>query len=169
MARTESDKEDLIRDATALVERAELVCDHDETLITIGFFRDGRCTVYLNQDPFYQFDSEGRLRRAYENGLLYRSQTDTLSSMVRERSSDADGNPQSVTLSRRDLDASELHEFLTRMHGYLRPLRDHIAASRYTVRRAVTADGDLPGQTLTMLNRVVDRDRDFIAAPAAPR
>lgn len=170
MARTESDKEDLIRDATALVERAELVCDDDHsTLITIGFFRDGRCTVYLDQDPFYQFDTEGRLRRAFEDGLLYRSQAATLSSLRRGRKSDQDGRPQCVVLDRRDLTPSELQSFRERMHDRLRLLRDRIAADRITVRRAVSVSGGLPEQTLTMLDRVLQHSDDFIAAPAAPR
>ena len=169
VARQESDKEDLIRDATALVERAELICDGSPTLVTIGFFRDGRCTVYFEQDPFYQFDSEGRVRRAYENGFLYRSQASTLARMDRHRPTNADGETEKVILQRFDLTEIELIDFRERMLGLIRSLRDSIQNRQYTVQRAVTPDGNIPAQTLTLLKMVTQQKADFIAPPAAPR
>ena len=169
MARQESDKEDLIHDATALVERAELICDGASTVITVGFFRNGRCSVYFDQDPFYQFDSQGRVRRAYENGFLYRSQASTLARMDRHRPTNDDGKTEKVVLQRSDLTEVELIEFRERMLGLIRGLCDSIQSKRYSVQRAATPDGDIPAQTLTLLNMVIQRKTNFIAPPAAPR
>ena len=41
MARRESDREDLLREATALVERAELTIEGFDEPIVVGFRRDG--------------------------------------------------------------------------------------------------------------------------------
>jgi len=169
VARQESDKEDLIRDATALVERAELVCDGAATVITVGFFRDGRCTVYFDQDPFYQFDSGGRVRRAYENGFLYRSQSSTLARMDRRRPTNADGETEKVILQRSDLTEAELIAFRERMLVLIRNLGDSIRLNQYSVQRAVTSDGNIPPQTLALLELVAQHKSDFIAPPAAPR
>lgn len=169
MARNESDKEDLIRDATAMVERAELECEGLEGLITIGFFRDGRCSVYFDQDPFYQFDSHGRLRRAWEAGFLYRSQLSTLARIDRQRSTDPAGEPTNVTLHRIDLPPAELEEFRQRMRIRVTALQQCVVADSFTVRRAVTVDGGLPHRTLPLLTQVLTHSTDFIASPAGPR
>ena len=169
VARQESDKEDLIRDATALVERAEFTCDGSRTHVTIGFFRDGRCTVYFEQDRFYQFDSEGRVRRAYENGFLYRSQSSTLARMDRHRPTNTEGETEKVVLQRSDLTSAELIEFRERMLVLIRSLCDSIRLRQYSIQRAVTPDGDIPAQTLALLELVTQQKAGFLAPPAAPR
>ncbi len=169
MARQESDKEDLIRDATAMVERAELNCNGWSTVITIGFFRDGRCTIYFDQDPYYQFDARGLLRRAYVDGLLYRSQTSTLARMDRHRPAGVDGNTEQVILQRVDLTEPELGEFREQMLLQIGRLHDSIRHDNYRIRRAVTIDGTLPERTLPLLDSVIQTGSDFIAPPPAPR
>jgi len=169
VARQESNKEDLIRDATALVERAEFICDGSRTHITVGFFRDGRCTVYFGQDRFYQFDSEGRVRRAYENGFLYRSQSSTLARMDRHRTTNTDGETEKIVLHRSDLTSTELIEFRKRMLVLIRGLCDCIRLRQYSIQRAVTPNGDIPAQTLALLELVTHQKADFLAPPAAPR
>jgi len=169
VARNESDKEDLIRDASALVERAEIACEGFEELITIGFFADGRCSIYFAQDPFYQFDSQGRLRRAYQAGFLYRSQHSTLSRIDRRRDVKSDGDTQRVVLQRADLSAPDLQKFRCRMRGLIERFYQQIEANEFQVLRAVTSDGGLPPGTVALLERILEHDVDFIAPPAGPR
>ena len=46
MARHEEDREDLLAEATALVERAELVVEGAAESVVIGFRRDGCASIY---------------------------------------------------------------------------------------------------------------------------
>ncbi len=69
MARDESSREDLLREATALVERIELVPHATDPLIAAsdlfdkhivaGFRRDGALSVFFGEDPVYHFNAEG--------------------------------------------------------------------------------------------------------------
>ena len=162
MARQESVKEDLIRDATALVERAELMCDGHPERITIGFFRDGRMAVYFDQDPFYQFDTEGRLRRAFEDGFLYRSQGLTLARLKRRRTSD-EPPAETTILERLDLDQQLLRSFQARMSDRLTWLHHAIQRNQIRVTRAVSCSGGIPEGALNHLQQVLNRDAEFLS------
>src|SRR5262245_38318908 len=72
MARQESDREDLLREATALVERAELKVAGEPEPVTVGFRRDGSLSVFFGSVAVYQFNTAGELRRAFADGLLYK-------------------------------------------------------------------------------------------------
>jgi hypothetical protein len=85
MARNEADREDLIREAVALTERAELQCTSFPEAVTVGYRTTGAFSVFFGQDPVYQFDPDYRLRRAFENGSLFRSHETTLARMIRQR------------------------------------------------------------------------------------
>jgi len=169
MVRIEEDKEDLIRDATALVERVEIQCHGSSVLITIGVFRDGRCAVYFDQDPFYQFDQNGRLRRAYEAGYLFRSQQSTLSRINRRRDLNVSGDTEKVVLERTDLCSDELLAFAERMRTLIQDLLRQIENKEYQLLRAVTPDGRIPDAALPLLHSVLQHDEDFIAEPAGTR
>ena len=131
MARTESDREDLIREATALKQRVEWdVPDEPEPVVT-GFKRDGSLSVYFGQDPVYQFNPAGQLRRAYVGDFLYRTQGDTLARLHRERTTDE------TTLVRHDLAAEALAEFVTVMQARLTHLRESITDRTATILRQV--------------------------------
>ncbi|MCU0876395.1 MAG: hypothetical protein MUF06_01200 [Pirellulaceae bacterium] len=107
MALHESDREDLLREATALVPRAEYRLSHEPEPVTIGFRRDGALSLFLGPDSVYQFTAAGELRRAFVAGLLYKAEKGKLIELRRERS-DA-----GVHLVRRTLDAPEQHHWLT--------------------------------------------------------
>ena len=138
MARLEEDKEDLMREASALVERIELVTDLNGTQVTVtaGYRRDGSLSVYFDQDAFYQFTPDGLLRRAWRDGLLFRSQGDTLASLFRNRSSGQ------VVLERTDLTADELSEFRDTMIRMLTLLLADLNSNLLHVQRVV---GDRDG------------------------
>ncbi len=169
MTRQESDKEDLIQEATALVERAEIECEGWSKIITVGFFQDGRCAVYFDQDLFYQFDDRGLLRRAFEAGFLYRSQGSGLAQLDRRRTTGVNTDSVPVILDRLDLSVSQLQDFRERMTVRVLRLRDAIAKEQYCVRRAVTPDGDIPAGTLPLFNAVLRHGTEFVAPPAGPR
>src|SRR5262245_12366974 len=105
MARQESDREDLLREATALVERAELKVAGESEPMTVGFRRDGSLSVFFGGDAVYQFNTAGELRRAFAGGLLYKAERGRLVELRRERSADE------VALVRRELPDEESARF----------------------------------------------------------
>lgn len=164
MARIESDKEDLIRDATALVERAEFgrvpesAANQGWQLATVGFRADQSLSIYLDQDPFYQFDSSGRLRRALEHEFLYRSQATTLARLHRKRSDDR------TTLVRYDLTESELYGFQQRMRHCLAELSAGIRSQSCTVLRIVSdCESSFSDRVSAALQRILSHDSDFLS------
>jgi hypothetical protein len=148
MARDESDREDLLREATALVRRAEIVLENRNEPVFAGFKRDGGFSIYLGADPVYQFDREGRLRRAYVDGLLYRTQGTTLASLTRERTA------TETVLNRVDLSPEQLVRFLTRTRAELELLAAQFAAadqSRWTMIPDETVRPDIIDRLQTIL------------------
>src|SRR5215216_5583786 len=126
MARDESSREDLLREATALVERIELVPRTADLLtaasepagrrIIAGFRRDGALSVFFGEDPVYQFNAAGELRRAYRDGKLLKAIHGRLAALVRVRTE------HEVQLVRHDLPPEEEATFLSQMEQQLRDL-----------------------------------------------
>src|SRR3954453_924358 len=104
MARTESDREDLLREATALVERVELQVDGLEQPIVVGFRRDGSASFFFGAEAVYQFNSAGEFRRGYIDGLLYKAERGSVIALERERSETA-VNLRRIELSAQQTDA----------------------------------------------------------------
>lgn len=117
MARDEADREDLLAEATALVERIELDVPGEAEAVVVGFRRDGAASFFFGADPVYQFNAARELRRAFVDGLLYKAVSGHLAELRRERSAGA------TVLWRRDLDGAEQGEFLARAAARLDGLR----------------------------------------------
>lgn len=152
MARQESDREDLIREATALKNRIEWRVPGRQELAVAGLKSDDSLSVYFGQDPVYHFSPVGQLRRSYCDGYLYRSHGTTLAKLTRERTSEA------TSLSRVDLSAQELDCFLSLMRQRIALLRDSIQSGTVLETRRVV-DGR-PFDIAKSLNQVL------AAAPA---
>jgi hypothetical protein len=136
MAREESDREDLLREATALVRRIEFRVSHEAEPIVFGFRRDGAASVFLGADPVYQFNAVGELRRAYVGGKLFKADRGALAELTRVRT------VAETQLVRRDLAAEETEKFLTAMTARLGPLCKALGG-RVEVIGQVPPDGDL--------------------------
>jgi hypothetical protein len=135
MARAESDREDLLREATALVERAELRIPAEQEPVTVGFRRDGALGIYFGADPVYQFNAAGQLRRAYVGGLLYKAESGRLVALRRERTA------AEVILRRHDLDIAETARFLQSMGERLSRLLSALEGKEYDLLGEVSAAG----------------------------
>lgn len=137
MAGNESDREDLLREATALVERVELSVPGFAEPIVAGFRRDGSISFFLGAERVYQFNAAGELRRAFVDDLLYKAEAGRLVSLRRERS-------QGVTaLLRRELDDAELTDFLSSMQRELRKLLEALNVGQTTIVGQVPAEGEV--------------------------
>ena len=159
MAREEQDREDLLTEATALVERAELSIHQLDEPVVVGF-RDGGCaSVYFGQDPAYHFDSHNALRRAYVAGLLYKSDAHRLASLDRQRPGGE------VQLVRRDLDRTTTDEFLAAMTERLSILGEQLTAGEYRIVGQVPADCDVVARIIDWLAKLPE----VIGIAASPR
>jgi len=121
MARHEEDREDIMAEAVALKRRVEFQITGDDRFesIVAGFKRSGHFSIYFGQDPAYHFDANGKLRRAYRAGHLYRTQGTTLAQMRRER------DDSKTTLVRIDLDATALNDFRDELSQHIQSVTGH--------------------------------------------
>ena len=161
MAVNEDDREDLIREAVALPDRVELSVAGFEAPITIGFRANLAMSIFVGQDPVYQYDPDGRLRRAFVDGLLYRSQHTTLAMLKRERT-----ETQTILL-RTDLGNTELALFQETMSDLLRLLYQKLVGSEFRTLRSVPESADHVLRILAALKTV--RQADPWLSPAIRR
>jgi hypothetical protein len=152
MSRRESDREDLLREATALKERAELQIPGCEEPIVVGFRASGAASVYFGADPVYHFNTTGQLRRAYIGGQLYKAERGRLVALTRQRAAGE------VGLIRHDLSATEQFEVLADMQRRLALLAKSLDEKSCVVLRQAPAGADIPnriGNWLSALPRPI--------------
>ena len=116
MARQEREREDLLREATALVQRVAFQAD-DSTAVVVGFRRDGSGSIYVGDNLAYHFNSENAFRRAYVDGELLKAEGGELIALRRERTE------SEVQLLRRSLAPAETGKHLERLTQCIRWLR----------------------------------------------
>jgi hypothetical protein len=137
MARDESAREDLMREATALSRRIELEVEGEPAPVIIGFRRDGAASVFFGDNPVIQFNARGELRRGFVAGRLIKAERCRLVGLTRVRTQ---GETQ---LLRHELDGTETAEFLRAMQTRLVALRDEIEGGRCRVLRQVPDGGEV--------------------------
>jgi len=137
-------------EATALVRRAKFSTADGHPELVAGYRGDGSLSLYLGEDPVYQFDPEGRLRRAFVDGLLYRTQGSTLAQLTRDRSSD-----DHVGLLRHDLDDDQLAVFRRSMTETLSGLLEDLDVSRLNQSAAVPESADVATELVSSLQQVL--------------
>lgn len=192
MARHEADKEDLIAEASALVDRfefvnragtaadtdngqkqghsapvdpyvAEAVAFENHSCVVAGFRRDASFSIYFGQNPFYQFTPQHQLRRAWENGYLFRSQGHTLARLDRQR------GPTGTVLQRTDLTAAELEGFFDRMRNHLDRFIRGIDTGELTLQRAVAGTQRTTTDVVSCVAQIRQVQHDFLAPPVGVR
>lgn len=159
MARHEQDREDLLVEAKALVQRIHLQVAGFAGAVTIGFRRDGGAAFYFGSQPVYQFTSTGSLRRAFVGELLYKAQGGRLVSLRRERM------PRVVSLVRHHLDPGETASFLEAMRGQFDTLHHALAKQHFTTMGQVPEDADLIARVCCWL----DEFAGSVRIAASPR
>jgi hypothetical protein len=148
MSRSESDREDLLREATALVERVELTIPGYGEPIVVGFRRDGSASFFFGADPVYQFNAAGELRRAFADGLLYKAEAGRLVSLRRERSA------TETALIRHELTPDETDALLATLTQHFAHLRSALESHAHQLLREVPPNSNLPPRILTWLQRL---------------
>jgi hypothetical protein len=140
MAREESDREDLLAEATALVERAELLTLNDGIAVVAGFRRDGAASFFFGADPVYQFNSQGQLRRAFRHGKLIKAEQGRLVSLTRVRTE------TESQLVRHELTRSETRTLLADLDDRLNELSQRVRERRFQLVGQVPAEVDVVGR-----------------------
>ena len=146
MARPESDREDILREATALLERAELLIPGESEPVVIGFRLGGAASVFFGGDPVYQFNSQGELRRAYVAGLLYKAEQGRLVELRRERTG------SETALLRRELSDAETNELLGAAETRLLAMAAHLRQDAASVDRHIPASADIVPRIVAWLD-----------------
>jgi hypothetical protein len=155
MSRIESDREDLLREATVLVDRAELRVAGEPEPVTIGFRKGGSLSVYFGADPVFQFNEEGELRRAYVEGLLYKADRGRLVALRRER------NEHEVVLQRIELSPAQSSDFLEAMESRLHRLHLALEEQVYELLGQVSTTADVLSRATAWL---ATKKRPFVVA-----
>lgn len=142
--RQEHDREDLMAEATALVERAELIAPPWTEHLTIGFRRDGSSTFYFGPEEVYQFNSRQQLRRAFHYGQLFKAVDGKLAQLRRQRT------PTAVHLLRRDLTPAETAERLLRVRTVVSQLEAACRAGQVTLVAQIPSEADVMSRFLSI-------------------
>ena len=145
MAHREQEREDLLTEATALVERVELRVAAFSAPLVIGFRAQGAASVYFGAEPAYHFNSRGQLRRAHVLGLLYKAERGKLASLTRRRAAGE------VQLIRRDLAADETERFLASLSADLMALGEALNQGRFARVGQRPEAGDVVGRVQAWL------------------
>ena len=134
MAKDFQDREDLLRDATALITRGRFwIIRHNageprrRYEVVIGFRNDGSLSLYWDQDPVFQFDASQRLRRVFIDAKMYRADASRLCSISKRRR--GRGPIRRVRLTRSVLSDDEQIEILNRLEDCLSQIRFRLTAT----------------------------------------
>jgi hypothetical protein len=150
MPREEHDRENLLAEAKALVERVSLaIAGHDEPAV-VGFRRDGSASFYFSAQRVYQFTSAGQLRRAFVADLLYKAEGRQLVALHRQRQA------QAVELIRHVLDPSATEAFMTEMRSHLHALHHALSKAKFKLVGQVPQEVDLIARIRCWLDEFTD-------------
>jgi hypothetical protein len=150
VAKFEQSREDLLAEATALVERIELALPAESANVVIGFRKTGAASLYFGEDPAYHFNSAGQLRRAYLDGQLLKAEREQLITMTRQP------NAGEVQLRSRMLTAAQSSDVLEALSRRVTALERNLANGHFQI------VGQMPGAV-----DVVGRVRQLLADLAA--
>ncbi|WP_436714720.1 hypothetical protein U8335_17500 [Roseiconus lacunae] len=145
MAKNTQDREDLLRDGTAMpirgriwVHRADVNRDapcqtgRPDLEVVVGFRPDGRVSLYWDQDPVFQFDTQRQLRRVFSLSNLYRADRRRLCLIRKESQQNA--NQRENVASRLRLKLEPISDdvqqsILEQLNHCLKILRDYLTAT----------------------------------------
>jgi hypothetical protein len=148
MARHEEQREDLLREATALVERVELRIPGSTESIVAGFRRDQSASVFFGQQLVYQFNSANELRRAFANEQLYKAECGRLVQLTRNRTSDE------VQLLQHEVSAAETADFLAHAAARLAELNTALKSGQFQIVGQVPNYADVIGHVRNWLAKL---------------
>lgn len=151
VARQEHEREDLLAEATALVERVEIELSSADSLVVIGFRRDGAASLYFGEEPAWHFNTACELRRAYANNRLYKAERGALVALDRVRTE------REVQLIRRELTAEETKALLDGLQKNAIELAAAIDAKKYSLIGQVPPEAEVLARVRPLLESLAER------------
>jgi hypothetical protein len=151
VARKEQDREDILREATALTERIEVELPGYAEPIVVGFRPDGSASFFIGFDLVFQFNSKHQLRRAYVAGQLIKAERGQLVALEKH------STKSQIRMLKTELDSAATVELLANAATHLQVLGDHLRAGTCEVRRQVPDSVD-----------VATRVRDWLTGLSTP-
>lgn len=134
MARQVHEREDLLRDATALVPRVQLRLSSGE--VFAGFRAGDALSLYFDTVPVYHFNSRGELRRAFVGDRLLKFERGRLVSLQPQRGA------ASTEMLRQELTPDETEHFRRTLVKHLGTLRQALDGGKFSVAGQIPADGN---------------------------
>jgi hypothetical protein len=127
MARHEADREDLLREATAMPRRIELQLSQFPESVFIGFRGNGAASWYFGGEPVYQFNPQQELRRVFAHGVLWKAESGTLHRMQRQRTA------QHSMLLSKACEPQEQNQLLLELHQQLATVWQSLQSGQYRI------------------------------------
>ena len=159
MAREIHQREDLLRDARALVPRVMITLQIDGRPVQLfAGFRGDALSLYFDEDPVFHFNAQGMLRRAFIEGRLLKAERARLVALDRRR---AEGQ---VQLTRDEFDNGRQQALLADLRRRLHQVRVALGANAVTLCGQFPTDGD----ALTRLGDWLEM-HDHVLVAASPR
>ena len=154
MARHAQDREDLLRDAKALVERIELHLSSAGTteIVFAGFRANGALSLYFDQDPAYHFNSLGQIRRAFWEDQLVKAEQGRLVALKTTRSD------STVEMLRHEMTDGEQQRFSEQLNQRLIQLADQLRQKDFQIKGQVPAEADLLVRLTAWLEQFLGND-----------
>ena len=152
MARETHEREDLLRDATALVPRIQLRMSREGKPCEVfaGFRKEGALSLYFDDDPVYHFNSAGELRRAFVDDRLVKAEQGRLVAMQPQRSE------KSTDLLRHELSPAEEQRFCKSTSERIAWLLAELQAERYQLIGQVPEEGDALRRLINWLDHFAE-------------
>jgi hypothetical protein len=152
MARHEAEREDLLAEARALVDRAEYAVPGLAQPLVGGFRANGAMSLFFGEDPALHWNSQGELRRAYAGGMLYKAEQGRLVALRRER------RETETALVRHVFSDDELRQFQDELRVRLLLLRTQFdEGTIQLLRETRITPGELAERIRAILHLVADQ------------
>ena len=138
MAKQHQDKEDILREASALVNRIELeffLETGSQTSVVVGFRRSGAVSFFFGAEPVYQFNTQHAFRRGYYEDAMLKADQGKIVQLTRTR----DG--EQLILLRREYNDDQTKAFVAEMKQVLWNLHSVIQSQQYRIAGANVQHG----------------------------
>lgn len=148
MAHQNRDRENLLQEATALVERIEITIGPDRKRIVVGFRPNGACSFFFDSEPVFQFNSKMQLRRAYVDGKLIGATAGTLSVLKRFRQRGR------VMIEQQILETTDVEALVVQAQEHLAHLEQVLRNGSFVSEEQVPSEIDVHGRVRTWLSNL---------------
>jgi hypothetical protein len=152
MARVESDREDIMREAVSLVDRAAYRLPGFPDVVVAGFRRSGAASFYFGQEEAFHFNDLSELRRCYLSGMLIKAEKGRLVSLQRVRDESS-----AVYLLSSELAENQTREILCLVWNRISELQRAIADQSAHVVQQVpqSPGGDVTARLMEWIDRLI--------------